>query len=154
MASNIERRKDSSPPGVVYTTYKRTLRLHRESSELYDRWNLRIANPNRAASKNVARIDIDLSALRSARVSTHWCLGRPRGRGPRWYDPRTASSASVRACPEASASPGTAKSRERHAWDRVRARERACTREYANIACARAVGPLYALWWCGPRARV
>ena len=44
---------------------------------------------------------------RSRPIYTHWCLGRRRGRGPRWYDPRTASSASARTCPEAWASPGT-----------------------------------------------
>ena len=44
---------------------------------------------------------------RSRPIYTHWCLGRRRGRGPRWCDPRTASSASARTCPEAWASPGT-----------------------------------------------
>jgi len=104
---------------IVYSAYVRVqTRLYDSDRELYDRWNLRIASPNRAtrrASKNTRAYisDIDLPALRGRRAPsrTHWCLGRPRGRGPRWYGPRTASSASVKACPGASASPGTAKLR-------------------------------------------
>lgn len=85
---------------------------------------------------------------------THWCLGRPRGRGPRWYGPRTASSASMRACPEASASPGTAKLRcMRH--------RRLCTRACAlaayilssAIACARLQNRTRFTRSDGPRAR-
>lgn len=60
----------------------------------------------------------------SLELNTHWCLGRWRGRGPRWYDPRTASSASARTCPEAWASPGT----ETYTYQKHRIRSKQTTR--------------------------